>query len=104
MTNTILMQRPVDDLEPQIIAIAIPPFIAPGQRATPLFHIKRVGAVYFVEQMSYKRAADNTTTEDWNGVAIAKGKDARREAFEWMADANMQAIKLSVASPQRSGE
>lgn len=100
--------RPEADLVPEIIAMAVPPFIAKGVRAATLFQIKRVGAVYFVENRRERRSVDaagkEVITDNWTGVAIAKGKDARKEAFEFMQEANAEVIKLSRASPRGMGE
>lgn len=85
----------------------IPEIIAMG--TCRMLRIKRVGDVFFVENLHQVRTLSEQTggeivTDHWKSVAIAKGKDARQEAFEWLQQANIDVIKLSVASPPRAGE
>jgi hypothetical protein len=87
------------DLDPEIIAMG----------TCRMLRIKRVGAVFFVENLHQTRTLDERAnveivTDNWKSVAIAKGKDARQEAFEFLQEANIKVIKLSVASPPRVGE
>jgi hypothetical protein len=97
------------DLIPEIIAIGVPPLAAAGGRCKPMLRIKRVGEVFFVENLHQVRTlseqtGDEIVTDKWVVVAVAKDKDARQEAFQFLQDANIGAIKLSVASPPRVGE
>lgn len=83
---------PVDEpnLEPVIIAMG----------TSRILRIQQVGAVYFVQGLKWKRSlgpdGKEVTEDEWTNVAIAKGKDARREAFEWLNEANIQVIKASL--------
>lgn len=83
------------DLEPTVIAYCVPPLKQGGGRVRPLFRIKRVGVVYFVEGMQYARDPNGELIETWKNLAVSKGDTAMKEAFEWMHTANLEAMKLS---------
>jgi hypothetical protein len=58
-----------------------------------MLRIRHVGLKYFCEQMHYKRNQDNSVEERWTTVAVATGRTARGEAFQWLGDANVAIIK-----------
>lgn len=101
---TTLLRAPSDeDLMPEIVAYAVPPFESEGKRCKPLLRIKRVGQVYFVEQMRQKRSlgpdGKELVEDDWTSVAVAKPPDARKDAFGFLWDANRKLIEISATSP-----
>lgn len=71
------------DIEGQIIAIG----------TSRMLRIRHTGLKFFVEQMAYHRAADDSVSESWSTVAVATGPTARGEAFEWLGRANQEIIK-----------
>ncbi len=78
------------DLTPEVIAMGV-------SRA---FRIRRVGLVYFVENVNLSRRLNEVgkeiVEENWKVVAVAKrtpgGKSPRVEAFEWMYEAQREAL------------
>lgn len=76
------------DLTPEVISMG----------TCRMLRIRRIGAVFFVENLFQERAADGTVTDQWKSVAVAKGANARIEALQWLQTANEEAIRLSVAA------
>lgn len=86
----LIMPPAEPDLEPRIIAVG----------TSRMLRIQQIGAVYFVQGLKLHRSVGSDGVEkvedQWENVAIAKGKDARREAFEWLNEANIQVISASL--------
>jgi hypothetical protein len=40
--------------------------------------------------------------DEWKVVCVSKGKDARREAFKWMCDANVQVMAMIKEDMRRA--
>lgn len=91
-----------EDLQPEVIAMAVPPFIKPGERGVVLLRIQRIGKVYFVQHLQQKRSLGEdgveVLTDDWTNVAVSKPdakSDGRMDAFKWMQEANQSLIRMA---------
>lgn len=76
----------------------IPEILAIG--TTRQVRVRRVGRVFFVENLRQSRALGpdgaEVVKDEWVPVAVAKGgDDPRHEAMIWLADAN---VKIAEAS------
>lgn len=89
-----------EELAPVIVAEAVPPFGPNRKRLPVVLHVKRVGTVFFVEQLDVRG--------DWKVVCTSKPDEkttavkAQLDAIAWMIEAHEQVIKLSTTG-QRAG-
>lgn len=90
------------DLIPEVIAFAVPPFVRPGERGAPVLRIQRVGQVFFVQHKHLKRSLGpdgaEVVEDEWKIVAVSKPdakSDGRMDAFKWMIEANQALLRMA---------
>jgi hypothetical protein len=90
------------ELAPVVIAEAVPPFTGPGKRCPVLMHVKRVGEVFFVEQLDVRG--------DWKVIATSKPDKktplakAQLDAVAWMIEAHDKVLEMTLStSGHRAG-